>query len=203
MTRKPEDDLDAVRKLILERAAELRLSLADLSRQIGKNDAYVQQFVWRGTPRRLPEPIRLTMADLLQVPEGSLRDGSTPAGGFPPATFRRVAGADELPVYVDGGTCDPREATNWTVRPLIIPPSGNAFGVWVRRDHGRVKPGDLLFACESQPPRHDDVAVLVKDNIILAIGNIDALEGDTATIDGTAHDLCKAKIFKVGAVKYA
>lgn len=62
-------------------------SLASLSIRIGRNVAYLQQFVKRGTPRRLPEDERRALAIILQVDERLLgaRDPWSPeAGGSPP-----------------------------------------------------------------------------------------------------------------------
>lgn len=55
-------------------------SLAALSRYVGKNDAYLQQFITRGSPRHLPEDIRLKLAQCLQIDERVLgaRDPWTP-----------------------------------------------------------------------------------------------------------------------------
>lgn len=44
-------------------------SLASLSRLLGRNAAYVQQFIERGTPKRLDEDDRLTLARHFQVDE--------------------------------------------------------------------------------------------------------------------------------------
>lgn len=47
-------------------------SLAALSRMIGRNEAYLQQFVTRGTPRKLDEADRRALADYLAVSEAEL-----------------------------------------------------------------------------------------------------------------------------------
>jgi phage repressor protein C with HTH and peptisase S24 domain len=65
--------MDAVRKLILDRAADTGTNLAELSRKIGKNHAYLQQFVKRGIPAELPEKVRHSLAPALGVSESSLR----------------------------------------------------------------------------------------------------------------------------------
>jgi len=54
---------------------------AGLSRLIGRNDAYIQQFIKRGTPRRLAPADRRRLADYLDVPEALL--GGPPAA-LPP-----------------------------------------------------------------------------------------------------------------------
>lgn len=50
-------------------AAERGESLLSLSVKLGKNEAYLQQFIKRGTPKRLPEEERLKLAQLLWIDE--------------------------------------------------------------------------------------------------------------------------------------
>jgi len=65
----PEIDArDALRQL----AGERGVSLAALSSMIGRNKAYVQQFIERGTPRRLDECDRLTLARYFGIDEREL-----------------------------------------------------------------------------------------------------------------------------------
>lgn len=66
-----------VRKLILEKLEELGLTMSEASLKIGKNHAYLQQFLKRGYPLELPEKSRLPLADLLGVPEDQLRGPSS------------------------------------------------------------------------------------------------------------------------------
>ena len=47
--------------------------LRRLSRALGRNDAYLQQFLQRGSPRQLPEAVRHQLAELLGVDEARLR----------------------------------------------------------------------------------------------------------------------------------
>jgi phage repressor protein C with HTH and peptisase S24 domain len=62
---------------VLERlCAERRENFASLSRLIGRNDAYIQQFLRKGTPRQLKERERRTLARYFQIPESML-------GGLP------------------------------------------------------------------------------------------------------------------------
>lgn len=60
------------RALIVERAAERGVSLSRLSAVIGRNAAYVQQYVRRGSPRVLPELDRRLIACYLDIDERSL-----------------------------------------------------------------------------------------------------------------------------------
>ena len=44
-----------------------KFNLRDLSRALKKNDAYLQQYIFRGTPRILPEEYRHKLAEILNV----------------------------------------------------------------------------------------------------------------------------------------
>ena len=44
-----------------------KYNLRDLSRTLKKNDAYLQQYIFRGTPKILPEEYRHKLAELLNV----------------------------------------------------------------------------------------------------------------------------------------
>lgn len=69
--------MDAVRKIILERLAELRLDRKEISLAMGRNATYLHQFLHRGTPVELREADRLKLAQLLAVPESELKGPST------------------------------------------------------------------------------------------------------------------------------
>lgn len=61
--------MDSVRKLLVGLVEDRKLNLADVSRKIGKNHAYLQQFVKRGVPASLPEDVRSQLAELFGVDE--------------------------------------------------------------------------------------------------------------------------------------
>ncbi len=50
------------------------VNLRTLSRQIKKNDAYLHQYIYRGTPKTLPENLRYHLAMLLGIHESELRE---------------------------------------------------------------------------------------------------------------------------------
>src|SRR6516162_3361463 len=60
------------RERLLELAAERRVSLAQLSALIGRNASYLQQFVRKGSPRKLEEGDRATLARFFAVGEAEL-----------------------------------------------------------------------------------------------------------------------------------
>lgn len=65
-----------------------------ISRLLGRNAAYIQQFIRRGTPRRLAEEDRLKLAAYFRVPEELLggRAGKVPPTALPAlVTIPRIA----------------------------------------------------------------------------------------------------------------
>lgn len=62
------------RLLQLVNARQPPTDLAKLSRAVGRNHAYLQQYVKRGVPRRLPEEVRYQLAELLNVHHRELLD---------------------------------------------------------------------------------------------------------------------------------
>ena len=65
-------ELDDVRAAVARLAAERGASLSELSRLLGRNPAYMQQYIERGSPRRLSEGDRATLARYLGVSEAAL-----------------------------------------------------------------------------------------------------------------------------------
>ena len=64
------------RQVLEQLCAERGENFASLSRLIGRNDAYIQQYLRKGTPRQLRERERRTLARYFQIPESML-------GGMP------------------------------------------------------------------------------------------------------------------------
>ena len=60
-------DNDDVREKIKKIIKKKNYNLRDLSRNIKKNDAYLQQYLYRGTPKVLPEEYRYKLAKILEV----------------------------------------------------------------------------------------------------------------------------------------
>jgi len=64
--------VDPARAYLLAMVKQNRVTLASLSRALGRNHAYLHQFVHRGTPKHLPERVRRELAGLLGMPEATL-----------------------------------------------------------------------------------------------------------------------------------
>ena len=71
------------REMVAAMADAMGASLAALSRMIGRNPSYLQQFVQRGTPRRLDEDARARLAAFFGIDESLL--------GAPPRDAGMVA----------------------------------------------------------------------------------------------------------------
>jgi phage repressor protein C with HTH and peptisase S24 domain len=60
-----KDALDAPRLAVANALQQAGITLKEASRALGRNDAYLQQYLYRGSPRRLPEDIRYALAELV------------------------------------------------------------------------------------------------------------------------------------------
>ena len=67
-------DTDA-RARLQQLSVERRVSLSGLSTMIGRNSSYLQQFIRKGSPRKLEEADRRTLAQFFAVPESELGGG--------------------------------------------------------------------------------------------------------------------------------
>lgn len=76
--------MDSVRATLDRLIRDRGEDYAALSRLIGRNPAYVQQFIRRGSPRRLAEGDRKTLARYLGVSETLLGGAPTAEDGAPP-----------------------------------------------------------------------------------------------------------------------
>lgn len=72
--------MDVVRHRIRALVKRDGVTLAEVSRTIGRNHAYLQQFMRRGTPKALPEQVRIALARYFDVDEAALK----PPGGDEP-----------------------------------------------------------------------------------------------------------------------
>ncbi|WP_174279385.1 S24 family peptidase [Sphingomonas bacterium] len=78
-------------------------SLSSLSRLLGRNDAYLQQFVRRGTPRRLAEGDRALLARYFGVAEAVLGGREIAPGPMPVRVPRLDARASAGPGALNDG----------------------------------------------------------------------------------------------------
>ena len=74
--------VDDPRTLLERLCAERGEDFSSLSRLLGKNPAYIQQYIRRGTPKRLREQERRTLARYFGIPESAL--GAPNLASVPP-----------------------------------------------------------------------------------------------------------------------
>ena len=76
----PPLNSDVARETLGELRRSGRLSLLAASRALGRNDAFLHQFLTRGSPRQLSDVDRLALAQYLRIDERLLgaRDPWTP-----------------------------------------------------------------------------------------------------------------------------
>ena len=68
----PAETHPDARERVLELALERKVSLSQLSRLIGRNGTYLQQFVRKGSPRKLEETDRRTLARFFGIDQSEL-----------------------------------------------------------------------------------------------------------------------------------
>ncbi len=165
--------MDAPRKLLVDSLARRPdLDLKNLSLVIGRNHAYLQQYLMRGSPRELPEAVRHGLAPLLGVSPDDLRSTAAPAGG-PAADGRGLAlraGSDDLPVYAaaeggGGALIITNEPVDYVRRPEPLLSVRDSYGCYVIGESmsPAYEQGDLLLIHPNRPVRSGDDCVFVRD----------------------------------------
>ncbi|HYC05527.1 MAG TPA: S24 family peptidase [Azospirillaceae bacterium] len=173
--------MDSARQLIAARIDALGLSMAEVSRRIGRNHAYVQQYLERGVPKRLPEDMRHAIARFLDIPEEALRPPLLVLEPAPPLSLPAPGGGHGTldSGFAEGAAPRPTEIAG---RPLDIPAisqmardvpvRGTAVGGldadfffnggtvdWVRRPPGLQATRDafaIYVAGSSMSPRYEE-----------------------------------------------
>jgi phage repressor protein C with HTH and peptisase S24 domain len=87
------------RQVLEKLCAERGENFASLSRMLKRNDAYIQQYLRKGTPRQLKERERRTLARYFQIPESLL-------GGLPDdsgAEYGQLVPVTRTPVRASAG----------------------------------------------------------------------------------------------------
>jgi SOS-response transcriptional repressor LexA len=131
--------IDPVRQLVRLALSERRLKMSDVSKSLGKNHAYLHQFLDRGIPARLPEEVRERLAEILEIPETQLKGGVPGGGRRGSSTLGPVfrAPGDKMPVFAlgpkeaDGWWSWSGEVTDYVVRPPALAATTHAYAVYV------------------------------------------------------------------------
>jgi len=203
---------DYVRTLIGERMRQMRMSMKDLSKHCGKNNAYVFQFLNTGSPKVLPEDVRNRMAEALELPPDMLRHNAPPSirrqqelASIAKSNTTSIYSSTEVPVYRVGFPVDALRADEWATWPILpssAAPTG-AFAVWVGGDSSRLRTGDLAFVHPTRPARRGDIVVVISDQTLSAIGELTEISSTSATVDGEIFPRPQAAILKICSLTLA
>jgi len=170
--------MDAPRKVLVDTLARRPdLDLKNLSLAIGRNHAYLQQYLMRGSPRELPEAARHGLAPLLGVSPDDLRSTAAPpgAGGRLEGDLRmagplRAADRADLPVFASaegggGAIIITSEPIDYVRRPEPLLSVRDGYGCYVIGDSmsPAYEQGDLLLVHPGRPVRPGDDCVFVRD----------------------------------------
>ena len=149
---------DSVRQLILSALAERQLNMSSVSKRLGKNHAYLHQFLYRGIPAHLPELVRGELAAILQVPEEQLK-GSGPRRSMPPVDPPHVTTGDKIPVRGAGQGGSEGwfpwngEIVDYISRPPHLAGAREAYAVYVAGSsmEPRYYAGELVYIHPGKP----------------------------------------------------
>jgi hypothetical protein len=134
---------DPVRRLVASRIQELGLDMANVSRELGRNHAYLFQFLTKGTPVELPEATRIALAAILRVDEARLRlagaPSKTPARGgsvVRPIPKSELVGDRTLPLYAaamggEGFMIVTFDAIDYLKRPIELEGVRDGYGLLI------------------------------------------------------------------------
>src|SRR5579863_4393274 len=152
-----------VREFLRGKLAERGLSMKEASERIGRNHAYLQQFMERGIPAVLPEEARERLAVLLGIAPDSLRFGGPPSStaGARPAYLRLPPAnpADRIPVMGvgegggDGKSLWNGEIVDYVPRPPALSGAPNGYATYVvgTSMEPRYHPGELIYVHPGKP----------------------------------------------------
>lgn len=174
-----------VRKFVESRIEELGLDMASVSKAVGRNHAYIQQYIQRGTPKILPEGTRKLLAEVLRCKEGDLKEAAhvrdavsalaikgpilVPGSRGPtvgPTLDRTLpiygrAQAGNYGVAIIGSDDRP---IDWTFMPPQLEGVDGAYGTFVYGDsmYPAYAHGDIAFIHPSAPFKTgDDVHIIM------------------------------------------
>lgn len=189
-----------VRKFLVDKINERGESLSSVSTAIGKNHAYLQQYVHRYSPRRLSEETRQAIATVLGCSADDLKEDAAPSGGaigqipIKSVNIPGVAGPTggplrdrSLPILgrlkagertVSSISIGER-ATDWTFRPPELEGVDDAYGTYIYGDimSPAFESGDIAFV-------HPHLPVVPGKNVHIILHNDDAFVRHLVGITG-------------------
>lgn len=158
--------MDQVRRTILKRLKERNLEMKAVSLEIGKNHAYLQQFLERGVPAKLKEDVRSRLSEVLDLPE-DLLGAPTKAAAPPPPVRDQIDQIDATAGLGGGGLSIVENTTE----------NGITFHKEVVHDYWRFPPS--IMSRLSAQPRHIKAFPSQGDSMTPTIMDGDVVFADT------------------------
>jgi phage repressor protein C with HTH and peptisase S24 domain len=151
-----------IRDFVREKLAERGLSMKEASERIGRNHAYLQQFLERGVPASLPEEARERLAELFGISPEQLRSPgpSRQTSSRPPLLrFSPANPADKIPVMgvaeggEEGKSLWNGEVVDHVARPPSLAGATNAYATYVTGTsmEPRYHPGEMIYVHPGKP----------------------------------------------------
>lgn len=155
---------DTIRELVENRIEERGLNMADVSRRLGKNPTYIQQYVRKGSPRWLPEDVRPSLSEILDIPESQLKRAASvnqaernkePSGGHP-----AKVSADNLIKVLGMAECGPDgwslwngDTVDYVARPSNLAGAKRAYAVYAQGTsmEPKYEAGEIVFIHPDKP----------------------------------------------------
>ncbi|MFM5885979.1 MAG: helix-turn-helix transcriptional regulator [Novosphingobium sp.] len=166
------------RARLLALSRQRRVSLAQLSEMIGRNTTYLQQFVGRGSPRKLEETDRRALARFFGVDEAELGGPEErPTGGA--GSVRRGDWVD-VPRLALGASAGPgllageegaigafRFSSRWLREQGLDPAQLSAIRVEGDSMEGTLRDGDEILVDRAPRPLRDGIHVVRAGDALL------------------------------------
>jgi len=183
---------DEIREFVRDRARDKNKSLSEISKKLGRNHAYLQQFIERKVPAKLPEDVRPVLALELECDENDLIPGVSPHRTLAEEGVRYRTSAVRrpgtlLPVDLPGASSLPKDVPVYGVtvggqggefafngqtvdyvrRPPGLANVPNAFALYVANDSMSPwkEPGDLVYVQPGRPAKVGDYVVIEMKSI--------------------------------------
>ena len=165
------------------------MTLKQVSRALGRNDAYLQQYLYRGSPRRLPEQLRLRLARLTGADQSLFLDADlralrpeslSPDIAVPLHTVRAAAGGGSF----TEGTDEARTGLSFPpdlLRRITAAPTASLKLLSVSGDSmsPSLEDGDLVMIDMSRQTPSPPGIFILDDGVGLVAKRIDAIPNTT------------------------
>lgn len=177
---------------LLQLATEQGASLSGLSEMIGRNSTYLQQFIRKGSPRKLEENDRRTLARFFGVDESQL---GAPEDISPPAARGRGADWVDVPRLALGASAGPgalsgeeaaigafRFSRRWLRGQGLDPARLSAIAVAGDSMEPTLRDGDEILVDSAPRPLRDGIHVVRVGGDALLVKRIDTSRGGTIAL---------------------